>query len=423
MKKLLNRTLIYYSVFAVLMLLLATPFFYWMSQKLHVDDVDEAIRLREKEFLAKPKWNRLSEEDIEKWNEFNRDIKILPDTSKVTKGKIIDKVFYDALDDEWEPYRLLYRDIQTDESKSVLMIRINLIESEDLMQATGIIFLAILLILLVGFVLVTRVVSGKLWSPFYQTLHLIEAFDIEQKNKPHFPDTKTLEFHKLKLALEELITENIKAFEREKEFTQNASHELQTPLAIFQSKLDILLQNPDLTEEQAIILQQLYHASARLLRINKNLLLLSKIEHKPFSHTEPLSIEKMITDVLPYFEEQAVDKTLNIEWHCKEEVSFEANKGLTEILVNNLFMNAIRHNVSNGHIYIRLTRNMLTIKNSGITEPLDEQNIFQRFSSGTRHSHSSGLGLAIVKKIAELNHWQIAYNFENNEHIFSVTFH
>lgn len=423
MKKLLNQTLIYYSAFALLMLLLATPFFYWMSQKLHIDDVDEAIRLREKEFLTEPKWNELSEEDIEKWNEFNRDIKILPDTSGVTKGKIIDQVFYDVLSDEWEPYRVLYRDIQTEESKSVLMIRINLIESEDLMRATGVIFLAILMILLVGFVLVTRVVSGKLWSPFYQTLHLIEAFDIEQNNKPHFPATKTLEFYKLTQTLERLITENIKAFEREKEFTQNASHELQTPLAVFQSKLDILLQNPDLTKEQAIILQQLYDASARLLRINKNLLLLSKIENKQFSQTEPLYLETMIEEVLPYFEEQAEDKALNIEWQCKEDVSIEANKGLTEILVNNLIMNSIRHNVASGHIHIVLDRNTLIIKNSGIPEPLDEQNIFQRFSRGTRHSHSSGLGLAIVKKIAELNHWQVAYNFENNEHIFSVTFH
>lgn len=423
MKKLLNQTLVYYSAFALLMLLLVTPFFYWLSLKLHIDDVDEAIWLREKEFLAEPKWKNLTEEDIEKWNSFNRDIKILPDTVHMTKGQIIDQIFYDVLADEWEPYRVLYRDFETVDNKAILMIRINLIESADLMQATGIIFLAILVILLVGFVLVTRVVSNKLWSPFYQILHLIEAFDIEQKNKPYFPDTKTLEFYKLRQALERLIWGNIKAYEREKEFTQNASHELQTPLAVFQSKLDILLQDPDLTKHQSVILQQLYEASSRLLRINKNLLLLAKIEYDQFTIKEPLNVKGLIAEVLPYFSEQAEEKQLTITADMPDNILIEANKGLTEIMINNLLMNAIRHNVKNGNIDIRLSENSLIVKNSGVEVALNDQNIFQRFTKNSVQAHSSGLGLALVKKISNINNWQVNYYFEKSIHIFSISFH
>lgn len=423
MRKLLNQTLIYYSVFALIMLLLTSPLFYWMSHKLHIDDVDEAIRLREKEFLTEPKWRKLNRIDIDKWNEFNRDIKILPDTSDfVTKGQVIQQVFYDTLNTEWEPYRVLYRDIAISKGKAVLMIKINLIESADLIQSTAIIFIAVLFILLLGFAWLTKIVSGKLWDPFYKTLSQIEVFDIEKNYQEHFNETKTIEFHKLQQVLSKLISENKKAFDREKEFTQNASHELQTPLAVIQSKLDILLQNQDLTVDQARILQQLYDATARLLRINKNLLLLSRIENKHFTPTEKLDLRIIIEEVLPYFEEQSWEKSLDLKWSYSGVSIISANKGLTETLVNNLFLNAIRHNVFGGHIIITLDNNHLSIKNSGIDTPLNEKTIFNRFSRGLPHSQSSGLGLAIVKRISEINNWQITYSFMDNNHMFSVRF-
>ncbi len=422
MRKLLNQTLIYYAAFALMMLLLATPFSFWILQKLHLDDVDEAIWLRKNEFFSEPKWDNLTKEDIQKWNEFNRDIKILPDTVTLPKSKLVQQVFYDRLANEWEPYRVLYQDIEVAGGDAVLMIRINLIESADLMQSTAIIFLVILVVLLIGLVLLTRIVSNKLWAPFYQTLSQIEVFDIEKKNQPHFTKTKTIEFHKLHQVLGKLIAENIKAFDQEKEFTQNASHELQTPLAIFQSKLDTLLQNRDLTADQASILQQLYDASARLLRINKNLLLLAKIENKQFSQKEQLNIRNLIRDVLPYFLEQAEEKQLAIYNEMSNNLFIEANKGLTEILINNLIMNAIRHNIQKGFIHLILSQDKLTVKNTGIDKALNIEHIFQRFSKSTDQAHSSGLGLAIVKKITNLNHWQVSYAYQNKEHVFSVRF-
>ncbi len=422
MRKLLNQTLIYYSIYALVMLLLVTPFFYWLSLKLHLDDVNEAIHLREKEFWAEPKWKLLSPENIAKWNEFNRDIKILPDTVSVAKNNIVQQVFYDELDDEWEPYQVLYRDVDTQAGKTVLMIRINLIESEDLMQTTALTSFLILLLLLIGFVVVTRITSSTLWSPFYQILQQIEEFNIEQKNKPDFPETKTAEFQNLRQGLEKLISENIKAFEREKEFTQNASHELQTPLAIFQSKLDMLLQDADLTEHQSVILQQLYDASARLLRINKNLLLLAKIKQQHFLRKEPVNVRGLIQEVLPYFAEQAEEKALSFGVDLADDLLIEANKALTEVVINNLLMNAIRHNVQKGSIHVSLSGNILSVANTGLEAALNRKTIFQRFSTSSTHAHSSGLGLAIVKKITRLNGWRVDYHFKNHLHVFSISF-
>ncbi|UBM60739.1 HAMP domain-containing histidine kinase [Marinilongibacter aquaticus] len=422
MKKLLHRTLRYYALYAVGMVCLITPFSYWLFQKIHLDDVDEAIWLRSREFDAQAQWAKLSEEDIGKWNDFNRDIKILPDTVQIEKGQIVQQVFYDALADEWEPYRVLYRNIPTATSPKVLMIRINLIESKDLLLASAEVVLCILLALLIGFLFLTRVISKKLWSPFYHSLDLLDAFDIEQTNKPAFSKTDIAEFHKLNVALERLIADNMKAFEREKEFTQNASHELQTPLAIFQSKLDMLLQSKDLTAEQAEILQELYAASARLLRINRNLLLLAKIEHKQFSEVETLSFKSIIEEALPYFQDQAFEKDLTINWVFGTEGVVNGSRGLCEILVNNLIMNAIRHNVRGGEVNISLQKGCLKIQNTGQVEALQGDEVFRRFSRGNKQAVSSGLGLAIVKKIARQYRWEIEYRFQDSQHTFSLFF-
>lgn len=422
MKKLLSRTLAYYAAFALLMLALAIPFFYWLSKEMHYNDVDEAIRLREMEYFQEKKWESLSPVEIAKWNEYNRDIKIVPDTVNSLKDRIVDQVFYDELDDEWEPYRVLYRDIDLNDRKVLLMIRLNLIETEDLWKTSAILLTSIFIILLAGFLLITKWVSSRLWAPFYQLLEIIDAFDIEKKELPVFPASHTLEFVKLKQAVEKLISHTLKAFEREKEFTQNASHELQTPLAIFQSKLDLLLQSPGISESQAAILQQLYDASARLLRLNKKLLQLAKIENIQYLEKVELNVKNMVLEVMDYFSEQGEEKKLKISLMPSEELIISANRGLIEILINNLFLNAIQHNVDSGEIWISVEKNSLTIQNSEQNEPLDPEKIFRRFSKSSPMDRSTGLGLAIVKKIADLNSWKIVYEYVQNLHTFRVDF-
>lgn len=422
MRKLLNQTLVYYAILSLLMLLLATPFFYWLSKVMHYNDVDEGIRLREKEFFQEKKWQSLTPSEIQKWNEYNRDIKILPDTITVSKEHILDQVFYDELDQEWEPYRVLYRDLTLNGNRNILMIRLNLIEKEDLWKASAILLTSIFIFLLGGFLLITKWVSSRLWAPFYQSLEIIYGFDIEKKELPFFPTSRTLEFVQLQQALEKLITHTLNAFEREKEFTQNASHELQTPLAIFQSKLDLLLQSPGLSESQAAILQQLYDASARLLRLNKKLLLLAKIENNQYLDKVELNINNMVLEVMDYFSEQGEEKKLKMRIIPSEGLFVFANRGLTEILINNLFLNAIQHNVPFGEIRISFGKNSLIIQNSGQSEPLDPEKIFRRFSKSSPTDRGTGLGLAIVKKIADLNAWKIKYEYVQNLHSFSISF-
>lgn len=422
MNRLLNKTLLYYTFFATIILLLSAPFFYWMMEKLYTDDVDEAIVLRKKEFETN-NLQTLRITDIAVWNKFNRDIRILPDTvvSK-PKDSIIQQIFYDALVPEWEPYRVLYTNVTIEGQSFVLMIQLNLVESEDLIKTIIWIYLGILFSLLLVIFFLTRFISNRLWQPFYDTLKRIDQFNIEKHSSPTFNETNIKEFEQLNAGLEKLIQGNLQSYASQKSFTQNAAHELQTPLAIFQSKLDLLLQDNSLTQPQAVIVQSLYEATSRLFRINKNLLLLAKIENNQFADTTSFSVNELITDVTPYFAEQANSKNLVIEKETDSIVGINANRGLAEIMINNLFLNAVRHNIENGKIILSLKDKVFTISNSGVLQSLHEAILFKRFGKGSADTRSSGLGLAIVKEICDRYDWQVSYTYETGLHHFSVKF-
>ncbi len=422
MNRLLNKTLLYYSFFATVILLLSAPFIYWTMEKLYKDDVDEAILLRRDEFETNNR-KSLHISDIPVWNQFNRDTRILPDTVKTSpKDSIIQQVFYDALVPEWEPYRVLYKDVAIEGKPFVLMIRLNLVESDDLIRTIVWIYIGILFVLLLVIFFITLFVSNRLWKPFYDTLHKIEQFNIELHNAPGFSHTKVTEFSQLNSRLTKLIQHSLQSYVTQKTFTQNASHELQTPLAVFQSKLDLLLQDNSLRKDQVIILHSLYESVSRLTRINKNLLLLAKIENNQFADVSSVRVNDIIKEVIPYFTEQAESKKLTIEMDFKNIISLNANKVLAEIMINNLLLNAIRHNIENGEIIIKLEANSLSIANTGAEKALDGHTVFERFRKNSTDARSSGLGLAIAKEICDRNSWEISYSFKASVHIFTIAF-
>jgi len=156
---------------------------------------------------------------------------------------------------------------------------------EDILHGIMIQFALIVTVLGVAIVLMMRFISGRLWQPFDKTLEVIEHFKLENGVCPQLAESDTKEFARLNTALQRLMTNSLNSYRLQKEFTENASHELQTPLAVFQSKLDLLLQQPELTERQADIIQDLYQMNNRLSRLNRNLLLLAKMENNQFSRT------------------------------------------------------------------------------------------------------------------------------------------
>ncbi|WP_349945503.1 sensor histidine kinase, partial [Bacteroides cellulosilyticus] len=205
------------------------------------------------------------------------------------------------------------------------------------------------------------------------------------------------------------------------EFTENASHELQTPLAVFQSKLDLLLQQPELTERQAAVIQDLYQMNNRLSRLNRNLLLLAKMENNQFSRTESVDVVTVIKELQPYLESLSGELVLKQNFSA-DSLPIKANRSLLEGMVNNLVVNAVRHNKTGGEITVSLSDDRLTISNTSDDAALDADQIFNRFYRPSEKTTGNGLGLSIVKAVCDYHGWKISYAYTDGKHEFTVIF-
>lgn len=419
-KKLLQKTSSAYLIFALLLLIVAAPLFYFLTEKLYIDDADEALILRKNEFL-KFSIKELKETDIPVWNKFNRDIKIIAPKS-LKNDTIFYTFYYDTLNSENEPYRELNFPVYIEGTPYTYSARINLVETDDLIKSVVVLFSIIISLLLIGLFVITKRLSLNLWKPFYKTLDLIERFEIDKSNPPIFTKTSIEEFNRLNQSIEKLIKKNMSIYNNQREFIENAAHELQTPLAVFQAKIDTLIQRSDVTKEQSEILASLNDSVLRLNRLNKNLLLLSKIENDNYTDKQTFSLKEAVTRHLDFFTEQAKAKNITIQTDIDEIATISSNPGLTEILISNLFLNAIRHNVTNGQIIIYLSNDKLVFSNTGTPNSLVSDKLFNRFSKSNPSAQGNGLGLAIIKKITDLNNWKISYELKNNLHIFSIDF-
>lgn len=296
----------------------------------------------------------------------------------------------------------------------------NMEESHETIIAIAAVAFVFFMILLGGLIFINRKISEKLWLPFYSSLQKIKTFDLHRPEQIRFEPTTTEEFEALNHHLEKLIDGNIAVYKQQKEFTQNASHELQTPLSIVKFKLDLLYQSKPLSEEQSGIINDAHRSLSKVTRINKNLLLLAKMENSQFNGKEVIDLSALVASHVVLLEDFLEDKQLTVQLQLAPDVSLSGNKVLVEILLTNLIMNAVRHSIPEDTIRITLTPARLEISNTGAAT-LDEKLLFRRFGSSSPNTTGTGLGLAIVRQICQLHGWKEQYLFKNNLHIFTVT--
>lgn len=292
---------------------------------------------------------------------------------------------------------------------------------QDIMQGVMLQFGLITLVLGIAIVLTIRFISRRLWLPFDRTLDAIEAFRLENGVCPRLEKTNINEFDRLNTTLEKMMNGILHSYKLQKEFTENASHELQTPLAVFQSKLDLLMQQPDITEQQADIIQSLYQMNSRLSRLSRNLLLLAKMENGQFGTTEQIDITSLLDELMPYLESLAEGLSITKDYRVPT-LPVIANRSLLESLVNNLIVNAVRHNRPQGKIVVTVTDDSLSIANTSDGQALDSSHIFNRFYRTNPGEKGNGLGLAIVKAVCDYHGWHISYCYKDCMHEFKVTF-
>ena len=421
MKRLLRKNFKQSIITILIITLCSLPFSFYIMKYYYTEDLDELIEYRSNNFI-KEHLPKLGEAQIAIWNEFNEDMKIIPYSPDIKLQDVQQETFYNASEQHDIDYRIIYTPIKIDGKPYVLGSRIALIENHDLLSTLFVQYGSFFIFLFTILTIVEQIQARKLWKPFYSTLDKVTNFNLEKDEFPEFDPTDTYEFDRLNNILTALITADLELFNQQKEFIQNASHELQTPLAIFQSQLDILLQDNDLTESQMRVLQTLYQVSLRMTRLNKNLLLLARIDSYQYAVKEKTNLIEILNTQLTYIENIAIGNEIEVKVDLPKDFYVHTNRTLLESLVNNLLTNAIRHNIDGGEIDIQMKKTQLLISNTGVQNALDSDKIFRRFYRSDKEKNSNGLGLPIVLQICNLHGWKISYHYEHQRHCFIVDF-
>jgi signal transduction histidine kinase len=419
---LLNKPLKAFLIYALLILAASVPIYYYVVDYIWQQELDEHNLIIKREIsnnLHQLKEVNISD-NLDLLNLLQPSIKL----EKVSKEDFHRDSVYTQLfetENQKERFRILKSVLVVNNQFYLLIVQTNIEEADETLMALTLVSVIFFTLLLIGFIYLNKKITAKVWQPFYQTLEQLKGFDLLNQKSIHLNKTNVVEFNDLNSELEKLIEKNIDSFKQQKFFLENASHELQTPLAIIKSKIDIELQNPDLNANQLLFINQINSCLSRASRINKNFLLLSKIENQQFSKVEGINVKDVIEENLEFLDDYIHDKNLTIIKNINIEILVNCNLTLLETLFNNLLINAIKHSLNKDTIKVILTEQHLIISNSGLNK-LNQERIFNRYLTSENHSFNSGLGLAIAKEICKQYHWNIEYSFDGNFHVFTLTF-
>ena len=329
---------------------------------------------------------------------------------------------YRLNENDLESVRILHTVFENKNNYHKLTIISSLVEEDDLLEDSLWSVIWLFVILVTSIIIINNIVLRKIWYSFYNILEQLKAFRLDKDSPAIDTQTNTKEFKELQNASNVLIRQSKNAYSSQKQFTENASHELQTPIAIIINKLELLLESEYLKEKDAKTIAEVLNISGRLKKLNNSLLLLAKIENKQFLEQKNISINQVSKTLLSDLKELAEFKKIDIKIEEINDCNVTINSSLAEILISNLIKNAIFHNTENGKIHLNFSENKFTICNSGNIAALNPEIIFQRFTKNTTNNKSTGLGLAICMAICESYGISLTYQFKENKHCFSVDF-
>lgn len=387
------------------------------------DEIDDSLDLYSDYLISQKKQGY---EVIEKETNSNNIFLITPVGLNEALGNLNssykDTMIYLYSKEETEPARVLTRYF-IDKNQNAFKIEIytSTIEKKDLIETIAYWLISLVLILLVTIIIVYIWIYKKSMKPLYILLNWQRNYSLTGKNPP-LPDMSSIkEFEELYKATNQSTQRMEKAYSDQKHFIGNASHEIQTPLAVSINRLENLL-NLDLTQEQAEEIIKTISSLEHLTRLNKTLLLLTKIENNQFLEKENFSLKAIIDKILEVFKDVYAYKNIRVSFKNEKDINLYSNKTIIEILVNNLIKNAFNHNIENGEIKISINSNSLTISNTSNSKELDKEKIFQRFFKDSSSNTSIGLGLSLVKSICDNNNFLLYYYFKSGKHYFEIKF-
>lgn len=333
----------------------------------------------------------------------------------------LDTMMYMQNEKDFEPVRMLKTVFRHQNRYYELRVITSMVEEDDLISDLLYSLLWLYLGLLASILLLNNVLLRRIWRPFYLLLKDLKKFRLSEP-RPLAPlQSRITEFRLLHDTLDQVLQSQVQVFTSQKNFIENAAHELQTPLAISLNKLELLADSPSLQEDQAAQLAAVTEHLQRLARLNKSLLLLSKIENRQFGPEEEVDLNALVQKVIADFSDQLAYRHISLELEEKGACRPLIHPDLASILVLNLVKNALQHNHPGGFIRLRLRPESLAVENSGQKNPLDGRRLFTRFYQGSPGAGGTGLGLAIVKAIADRYQFRLRYDYRTY-HVMTVHF-
>lgn len=333
-----------------------------------------------------------------------------------------DSLLFDNISGRYQNYRTIRYETKLAGKPVLISISKSLMVSDELVEYVAFVTLALSLILLLFIIGSNNYFFSRIWGNFFETIDIIKDYSISDTDKITFAESEITEFNQLNHVFEKMHERIKQDYQNLKEFIENISHEIQNPLAIIKSRVDLLQQNENLDKSQADLLQSIQGSAIRLSNLNKSLILLSKIDNNQFPDKEEIGIVENINYHLDNFEDIIQSKNITLNKKYKEQIIVLADPALISIMLLNLLKNAIYHNLPSGTIEIMTESKSLTIKNTGQKLDINPEDLFKRFTKSSNKPDSLGLGLAIVKKICDYYNFSIQYICKDNFHVIAIIF-
>lgn len=417
--KLINKTLIYYFVIGFPLLVAAGVGSYHIIKNELRDGTDELLVSEQKRAMQAIRLFVIP-----------RNINLTYDslsTIKITKYKLLsdnysDTSIYDSATKEYINYRVYTSGYTYHNTHYIITVAKTNFEENELLEGLFSAIGVLLICLLISLALANWIIVRTLWNPFYTTLSKLDDYDVKQRDNYIFTPQKIVEFNKLNSALNAMTQKIQTDYSHQKEFTENAAHEMQTPLAVIKTKVNLLMQSNTLTNLEMHDLQAIEQTTHKLTLLNKALLLLSKIENNQYPSIEAVSINALVHKALVTYADHIEAKKITIELNCINDFNVLINPTLADVLLNNLLQNAIRHNTQHGKLIITINNKTLLVANEGEPLTIETKNLFKRFVKSNSSKESLGLGLSIVKSISANYLINVEYNYSNQLHTFTLIF-
>ena len=399
----------------VLVLLIAGAGYYFLLQYVLKDQLDETLRVEQVEIQDFIQTNHLLPPATtykDQRIEFKKTDKTFPQSIKTL-------MLYNADEKENELSRQLDFPVEVNGQYYIASVTKSQEATEEIIGVILLITLGLIILLSILLFFANRFLVKRLWKPFQTTLSSIKNFDLNAPSAIKTDKTTIHEFNELNENISMMTERVVKDYLSLKQFIDHASHEMQTPLAVVNSKLDVLIQDPALNEKNLQDLQVIYDAVDKMSKLSQSLLLLARIENNQFSEKQEVNIQLIAKNIIQELDEWISERSLTVGNQISD-LKVNMNPQLANTLITNLVINAIKHSNKQGNILLRSDKNTFTISNPG-TQTLDKDRIFDRFWK-SEYSDGTGLGLAIAKQICDHYGFLLQYEFKERTHHFSIIF-